>query len=32
MEDNDEAARVRALGEILKEFDLDAIRVKIGAA
>ncbi|GAC1423460.1 MAG: acetyl-CoA carboxylase biotin carboxyl carrier protein [Candidatus Velthaea sp.] len=30
MEDNDEASRVRALGEILKEFDLDAIRVKIG--
>lgn len=31
MEDN-EASRVRALGEILREFDLDAIRVKIGEA
>jgi acetyl-CoA carboxylase biotin carboxyl carrier protein len=31
MED-DEASRVRALGEILREFDLDAIRVRIGAA
>lgn len=29
MED-DEASRIRALGEILREFDLDAIRVKIG--
>jgi acetyl-CoA carboxylase biotin carboxyl carrier protein len=26
----DEAARVRALGEILREFDLDALRVKVG--
>lgn len=31
MED-DEAARVRALGEILAEFDLDMIRVKVGDA
>jgi acetyl-CoA carboxylase biotin carboxyl carrier protein len=31
MEDN-EASRVRALGEILREFDLDAIRVKVGDA
>ncbi len=31
MEDN-EAARIRALGEILREFDLDALRVKIGEA
>jgi acetyl-CoA carboxylase biotin carboxyl carrier protein len=31
MEDN-EAARLRALGEVLREFDLDAIRVKIGEA
>ncbi|GAC1539778.1 MAG: acetyl-CoA carboxylase biotin carboxyl carrier protein [Candidatus Velthaea sp.] len=30
MEENDEASRVRSLGEVLKEFDLDAIRVKIG--
>jgi acetyl-CoA carboxylase biotin carboxyl carrier protein len=30
--ENDEAARVRALGEVLREFDLDAIRVKIGEA
>jgi len=29
MED-DEASRVRALGEILQEFDLDLIRVKVG--
>jgi acetyl-CoA carboxylase biotin carboxyl carrier protein len=26
----DEAARIRALGEILREFDLDALRVKVG--
>jgi acetyl-CoA carboxylase biotin carboxyl carrier protein len=26
----DEAARIRALGEILREFDLDAIRVRVG--
>jgi acetyl-CoA carboxylase biotin carboxyl carrier protein len=32
MEPSDEAARVRALGELLAEFDLDAIRVKIGDA
>jgi acetyl-CoA carboxylase biotin carboxyl carrier protein len=25
-----EASRIRALGEILREFDLDAIRVKVG--
>jgi acetyl-CoA carboxylase biotin carboxyl carrier protein len=31
MEDN-EASRVRALGEILAEFDLDMIRVKVGDA
>jgi acetyl-CoA carboxylase biotin carboxyl carrier protein len=31
MEDN-EASRVRALGEILQEFDLDLIRVKMGDA
>jgi acetyl-CoA carboxylase biotin carboxyl carrier protein len=31
MEDN-EAARVRAFGEILQEFDLDMIRVKTGDA
>ncbi|MFN2459097.1 MAG: acetyl-CoA carboxylase biotin carboxyl carrier protein [Candidatus Velthaea sp.] len=30
--DDNEAARIRALGEVLKEFDLDAIRVKIGDA
>lgn len=30
--ENDEAARVRALGEVLTEFDLDAIRVKVGDA
>jgi acetyl-CoA carboxylase biotin carboxyl carrier protein len=30
--ENDEAARIRALGEVLREFDLDAIRVKIGEA
>jgi acetyl-CoA carboxylase biotin carboxyl carrier protein len=30
--ESDEAARVRALGEILREFDLDAIRVKVGEA
>jgi acetyl-CoA carboxylase biotin carboxyl carrier protein len=29
---DDEAARVRALGEILAEFDLDLIRVKVGDA
>ena len=28
--DQDEAARVRALGEIAAEFDLDAIRVRTG--
>src|SRR5690242_14207944 len=28
--DDSDAARVRALGEILREFDLDAIRVKLG--
>lgn len=28
--DQDEAARVRALGEIAEEFDLDAIRVRTG--
>jgi len=28
--DHDEAARVRALGEIAAEFDLDAIRVRTG--
>lgn len=28
--DDNEAARVRALGEVLTEFDLDAIRLKIG--
>jgi acetyl-CoA carboxylase biotin carboxyl carrier protein len=27
---DDEAARVRALGEILREFELDAIRLKVG--
>jgi acetyl-CoA carboxylase biotin carboxyl carrier protein len=27
---DDEAGRVRALGEILDEFDLDAIRLKVG--
>ena len=26
----DEADRVRALGEILREFDLDAIRLRVG--
>jgi acetyl-CoA carboxylase biotin carboxyl carrier protein len=26
----DEADRIRALGEILREFDLDALRVKVG--
>jgi len=31
MEDN-EASRLRVLGEVLREFDLDAIRVKIGEA
>jgi acetyl-CoA carboxylase biotin carboxyl carrier protein len=31
MED-DEASRVRALGEILAEFDLDSLRVKVGDA
>jgi len=31
MEDN-EASRVRALGEILAEFDLDLLRVKVGDA
>ncbi len=31
MEDN-EASRIRALGEILREFDLDALRVKVGDA
>jgi acetyl-CoA carboxylase biotin carboxyl carrier protein len=30
--DDNEAARVRALGEILKEFDLDHLRVKFGDA
>ena len=30
--DQDEAARVRALGEIAAEFDLDAIRVRTGDA
>jgi acetyl-CoA carboxylase biotin carboxyl carrier protein len=30
--ENDEAARIRALGEVLREFDLDAIRVKVGEA
>ncbi|HEY6233937.1 MAG TPA: hypothetical protein VIW69_02385, partial [Candidatus Elarobacter sp.] len=30
MMDQDEAARVRALGEITAEFDLDAIRVRTG--
>lgn len=30
MMDETEADRVRALGEILQEFDLDALRVKIG--
>jgi acetyl-CoA carboxylase biotin carboxyl carrier protein len=30
--DDNEAARVRALGEILKDFDLDQIRVKLGDA
>jgi acetyl-CoA carboxylase biotin carboxyl carrier protein len=30
MMDQDEAARVRALGEIAAEFDLDAIRVRTG--
>ncbi len=30
--DDNEASRVRALGEILHEFDLDAIRVRIGDA
>jgi len=29
MEEND-AARIRELGEVLREFDLDAIRVKLG--
>jgi acetyl-CoA carboxylase biotin carboxyl carrier protein len=29
MEEND-AARIRELGEVLREFDLDAIRVKVG--
>lgn len=29
---NDEAGRVRALAEILHEFDLDAIRVRVGDA
>jgi len=28
----DEASHVRALGEVLREYDLDAIRVKIGGA
>jgi acetyl-CoA carboxylase biotin carboxyl carrier protein len=27
---DDEAARIRALGEILREYDLDAIRLKVG--
>jgi acetyl-CoA carboxylase biotin carboxyl carrier protein len=27
---DDEAERIRALGEILREFDLDALRVKVG--
>jgi acetyl-CoA carboxylase biotin carboxyl carrier protein len=30
--DDNEASRVRALGEILAEFDLDMIRVKVGDA
>ncbi len=30
--EEDEALRVRALGEILREFDLDALRVKSGEA
>jgi acetyl-CoA carboxylase biotin carboxyl carrier protein len=30
--DDNEASRVRALGEILAEFDLDLIRVKLGDA
>ncbi len=30
--DDNEASRVRAFGEILREFDLDALRVKIGEA
>jgi acetyl-CoA carboxylase biotin carboxyl carrier protein len=30
--ESDDAERIRALGEILREFDLDAIRVKLGEA
>ncbi len=30
--DDNEAARVRALGEILAEFDLDMLRLKVGEA
>jgi acetyl-CoA carboxylase biotin carboxyl carrier protein len=30
--DDNEASRVRALGEILAEFDLDSLRVKVGDA
>lgn len=30
--DEDEASRIRALGEILAEFDLDMLRVKLGDA
>jgi acetyl-CoA carboxylase biotin carboxyl carrier protein len=32
MESSDEAARVRALAELLTEFDLDAVRMKLGDA
>lgn len=30
--ENEEASRIRALGDVLEEYDLDAIRVKIGDA